>query len=295
MNDESQKMGLTARVYGDLLESSTRVVGRALGNVVGMVAEPLGRAAEIGKKNILKYVDRMDGENPEDVIPVRPDVAIPILDKFRYTEQEELASRYVELLAKESLKKTQGTVLPSYIEILSQLSPDEVRIIDGMVKAKGKITFPTKEIPKEVVDSFLDDINMPKERFQRETYVFSVGPLPCIEIRVSKKDGTFAVYEQHYSHLDKIFSLDKPENKDIYLVNLARLGLIQHLNIELRLVPVYKIIEETPYIEEIKKLLKRRGMTIGIRRHKFVTTKLAKHFVSICSNDKEQNKQNGNS
>ena len=294
MNDESQKMGLPAQVYGDLAKSSTRAVGRALGDIVGMIAEPIGRAAEIGRKNILKYVNRMDGENAKDVIPVRPEVAIPILDKFRYTEQEELASRYVELLAKESLEKTQGTVLPSYIEILSQLSPDEVRVIDGMVKKKGKIIFPTKEISKEVVDSFLD-INVPKETFQRETYVYSVGDLPCVEIRGVKKDSGFIIYEQHYNCLDKIFPLDKPENKDIYLVNLARLGLIQHLNAALKLAPVYKTIKEGPYIEEIKKQIKRRQMTISIRRRKFVTTKLAKHFVSICSNDKEQNKQNGNS
>ena len=294
MNDESQKMGLPAQVYGDLAKSSTRAVGRALGDVVGMIAEPIGRAAEIGRKNILKYVNRMDGENAKDVIPVRPDVAIPILDKFRYTEQEELASRYVELLAKESLEKTQGTVLPSYIEILSQLSPDEVRIIDGMVKVKGKITFPTKEISKEMMDSLLS-LDATEEMFQHENFTYPVGPLPCIEIRGSKKGSVFVTIEQHYNCLDKIFPLDKPENKDIYLVNLARLGLIQHLDLELKISPIYKPIEEGPYIEEVKKQIKRLEMTIDIHRHQFVITTLAQHFVSICSNDKEQNKQNGNS
>ena len=292
MNDESQKVGL--QVYGDLAKPSAQVFGRALGNVVGLVVEPVGRAAEIGRKNILKYVNRMDGENLEDVIPVRPEVAIPILDKFRYTEQEELASRYVELLAKESLEKTQGTVLPAYIEILSQLSPDEVRVIDGMVKEKGEITFPIKEIPKEIMDSLLS-FNAPKEMFQHENFAYPVGILPCIEIRGVKKDNVFVTVEQHYNCLDKIFPLDKPENKDIYLINLARLGLTQYLDTELRTSFVYKSIEESPHIEQLKKLMKRQEMTMDIRRHQFATTKLAQHFVSICSNDKEQNKQNGNS
>ena len=61
-------------------------------------------------------------------------IAVPILQKLSYTEDDDLVELYTELLKKGCLKDSKNKILPSYVNIISSLTPDEVRLIDFLFK-----------------------------------------------------------------------------------------------------------------------------------------------------------------
>ena len=285
---------LMLEIYRDTTQPAAKVVGAAVGDVVGMIAEPMGYAAQIFKKNMLRYVERMASEKPEETRPVRPDVAMPIVQKLLYTEQEELASRYIEMLAKESLASTQGTVLPSFFQILSELSPDEVRIIDGLVKKQAMISVSVQDMSEEQKKVMAVSLSRPLPN--AETVPFWYNFLPCLEIAgVYPHHGVEQRYQAHFNNVEEIFRLDAPENKDIYLVNLTRLGLLVRDSEEAALDILYEQLQKRLGFKEIEAKIKASGQKMRTKKGRFAPTRLADRFVAICSPaPKEETQTQGN-
>ena len=273
---------LMLEIYRDTTQPAAKVVGAAVGDVAGMIAEPIGRAAQILRKNMTRYVERMEGEKPEETRPVRPDVAMPIMQKLLYTEQEELARRYIEMLAKESLASTQGTVLPSFFQILSELSPDEVRIIDGLINEQAVLSVPAQDI-SEKQKKMLADI-LSKQPLPSAGMIFLQHDfLPYLKIGGEYlHHDVMEIYHAHFNNVEEIFRLDAPENKDVYLVNLARLGLLVH-NSEATIDVLYEQLQKRPDFKKIEAKIKASGQKMRTKKGRFAPTDLAKRFVAICS------------
>jgi hypothetical protein len=128
----NQKLAeLLPNIYEDLAQPSIKRAGLALGNVVGIITTPLGTGASILEKNLDKFVKRLDKETDKEIIPINPEIGIPVFEKLRYTTTKELTDLYTELLLKASLQTSATSVHPSYLEIISNLSPEEAGVISA--------------------------------------------------------------------------------------------------------------------------------------------------------------------
>ncbi|MDD9816819.1 MAG: Abi-alpha family protein, partial [Gammaproteobacteria bacterium] len=102
-----------------MAQPAGRILGDVLGKVAGLALEPVGALADIGKANLMRFVKKLEKEereNPENIIPTKPSVAVPILEKMRYNDEDALAEAYAELLKNSCLKDRQAKVLPAYSE-----------------------------------------------------------------------------------------------------------------------------------------------------------------------------------
>ena len=141
---------LMLEVYKDTTQPAVQSVGRALGSVVNLVAYPVARCAEIFHKNMAKFFDKMKAEQQDNIVPADPNIAVPILQKLIYTEVDELVNLYTELLKKNCLKDSKGKVLPSYVNMISNITPDEIKIIDFLFKEKYKVSVPYNSVVDHV-------------------------------------------------------------------------------------------------------------------------------------------------
>ena len=117
-------------------------------------------------------------------------IAIPALQRLVYTDSEDLQEMFANLIANSMDSKTTSQAHPAFVEIISQLTPDEARILKyiGLININGNI-------PK--VDAF--------------------------EL-VDKNVGSYKIL---YSN---IFDMNEVENKNLvqeYLDNLERLFIIR--------------------------------------------------------------------
>ncbi|MCE0883309.1 Abi-alpha family protein [Pseudomonas putida] len=71
-----------------------------------------------------------------------PCLALPILEKVRYQEDGDLLTEiYVELLSAGFDRSRVGDAHPAFLTIISQLSPDEIRVVDSLAESKPKNYF----------------------------------------------------------------------------------------------------------------------------------------------------------
>ena len=101
--------GLLREIYGDLARPGVQQVGKALGTVFGLgntVLWPIHLANERSRiyleKNLEDYRARLEHLPQEKVVPVAPEIGVPIAEKLTYVRDTKLADMYVTLLAKAS-------------------------------------------------------------------------------------------------------------------------------------------------------------------------------------------------
>jgi Abortive infection alpha len=81
------------------------------------------------EKNLEKFRLNLEGVPAPEIIPVRPEVGVPILEKLMYVGDDELSDLYINLLSKASIVQTAKFVHPSFVSIVDNLSPDEAVIL----------------------------------------------------------------------------------------------------------------------------------------------------------------------
>lgn len=275
--------GLMTEAYKDLGQPAVRIVGQFLGEVIGLVGVPLGKLASIGKNNLMRFVEKLEKahkENPENIVPAKPSVAVPILEKMIYTEEESLAEAYAELLKNSCLKDQQPKVLPSYATILSNLTPDEVKILDFVNSTRNAYMVPLRDITE----------------FQTEegtTSVLFYG-VPCFEIRsqLTQNATEWWTMAEHFNDLDKRVTLSNPENTDVYIENLQRLGIFSiRTDIVFKPVVVYKDLEDEAN-RRYKEIIEQQGRAMRLIRGQIRLTPLAKSFLAMCTSSKQSQKPN---
>lgn len=134
---------LIKEIYGDLAKPGVQNVGVALGAVLGLgvtLLWPIMWANERAKialeNNLETYRERLKDIPPEQITIAPPEVAMPILEKLTYVTNEELKNLYIELLAKASIKDLNNQAHPSFVNIISNLSPDEAKFIEYLIPKK---------------------------------------------------------------------------------------------------------------------------------------------------------------
>lgn len=132
--------GLLVDIYGDLAKPGVQQVGKALGTVLGLgntVLWPIHWANERSRiyleKNLQDYRAQLENIPLEKVVPVAPEIGVPIAEKLTYVRDPKLAYMYVTLLAKASNADSAWEAHPSFVNVINNLSPDEALLLEFFV------------------------------------------------------------------------------------------------------------------------------------------------------------------
>lgn len=174
-----------AKQIGKSLETLLRAVNAALLPLEGFVWCWERVAQYVSATVPQKLAER---KVPADRIKTPdPDVAVPAIEALRYSKLKE---NYAILLATSMDTKSANDAHPGFVEILKQLTPDEVKILE-----------------------FLPKVGLHE-------------PLVNLGYTVSEKVGHFTIY-RHLGTLASDAGCEHPEQLPTYVDNLCRLGLIE--------------------------------------------------------------------
>jgi len=136
LKEAAQTPGLLKQIYKDLAKPGVAQVGKALSTVLGLgntLLWPLALLNERAKlaleHNLNQYRDQLDGIAEDKIVPVQPEIGVPVAEKLAYVTNEHLSDLYINLLAKASTKDTVDQAHPSFVNIIGALSPDEAILL----------------------------------------------------------------------------------------------------------------------------------------------------------------------
>ena len=198
---EVGKVALTQTTfYKDALQPVAVQTGKALetlGKTVNMALSPLAATVwgyEAIKNYLIKKLEeKLANVEVENIQTPKANVAVPIIEGLRnVSEDEDLQEMYANLLANAMNKKCAHGILPSFGEIIKQLTSDEAKLLNLFFQ--------------------------PHQRF------------PIVEIRLSDIDNAankgWQVHKTNISVLGNRAGCTYPDQTPMYLDNLNRLGLI---------------------------------------------------------------------
>lgn len=183
-------------VYQDGLQPSVQQIGKSLETVtktVNIVLSPI-KALVWGYEQIEQYITKRVSEKlkdiPEENIVTPPAIiAGPAIESLRFCGDDiNLRELYANLLASSMDINTQDLILPSYVEILKNLSSDEALLLQIFITNES---------------------------------------IPLIDIHGDLKEqiGSRIKY-RNFSHINKIVNLKRPDLIPTYLDNICRLGIL---------------------------------------------------------------------
>ena len=119
--------------------SLSGVVTRLVGNLPDMVRDLEPVQAEL-RHGVLAALNRREVA-PADLTWPRLDIALPAIEAMRYSS---LQQEFSNLIASSMDQRVASAVLPAYVELLKQLSPDEIDLLKAAPEY-GRC-FPTADI-----------------------------------------------------------------------------------------------------------------------------------------------------
>lgn len=188
--------GLLGQVYTDVASPSLKKVGKALEAVFDLgyahLALPLQYKSDkkriVLEQNFEMYKKKINKFDDENIVEVRPELGVPLVQKLTYIQSEELADLFTNLLVSASSKDKHAAAHPTFLKILECISVDEARILKYF--------------------SSIDKLDFP--------FILFVGV---------SKTGIHTLTGR-YTMIPKQVELDFPENEHLYLDNLVSLGLL---------------------------------------------------------------------
>jgi len=294
---------VAAPFYQDALHPAAQQIGKALGTVgqaVNLALEPL-RGVVWGYEKIKDFLVESVSERLKDVPPERittPSLMIagPAAESLRFVGHEEtLRNMYAELLARSMDMATGRSVLPAFVEVIRQLTPDEALILQvlstnhhvPMISLRRRIDIPLphdllsglerriedlatqqSEDPDladelESIQSDLEDLKSSIEELDENSTVVDVLPHFCL--LADRADCT---------HKGMILG---------YVDNLCRLGITRIvLDEQLSDDDAYAETEQHPVIQKYKRLIERGGGTVDLRQEILEVTTFGKLFAKTC-------------
>lgn len=116
------------------LPETMSAIDHALSSVLNIVGYPGNYIGEYAKYSIQKLhsnlTEKLLEVPPNKIIAPPVHIAAPILEKSRFTaDSEHLHALFANLLATSMTEDLQSLAHPSFVEIISQLSPEEAKIL----------------------------------------------------------------------------------------------------------------------------------------------------------------------
>lgn len=134
-----------AEVVRELAPDTLPKLRKCLGTSLDIISDVLVGAKFICCDSVryvfLRVAKRLESVRPGEVVSVVPEIGCEILLRLPILSSSELLEFYSELLAKASINTEVDKVHPGFMETLKNLSLDEVKIVDFLLK-NSRRTFP---------------------------------------------------------------------------------------------------------------------------------------------------------
>lgn len=245
-------------VYQDVVQPAAQELGKALQTVTKLVHVALAPASALiwGYDEIKDFVStkvsqRLVNVPRENIIEPKIGIAGPVLDALRFTGHEPLLRElYANLLASSMDKSTAKGVLPAFVEIIKQLTPDEAKLVGLFIR----------EIPYPLLDV--------RWEYKMPTNEKSGG---CNEL-------------VNFSKLGDIAGCEFPDLVPLYIDNICRLGLADVPALfRYTGLGIYDALECDPLVQAKKdEIEKNPEWKCVFNRKGLVITQLGHQFARIC-------------
>jgi len=264
-----------SEVYKDSLQPAVRIIGNSLAQCASLLVSPVGRVAVIFEKNINKCLDKLEEVPEENLIEPDSRIAVPVLEKLRYVQDEKVSDYYAEILASASQKNKKNRVMLSYIEILNRVTADELKILEYINSEKNIIDISDWTEEEKKIYHISNDIKFLTLR----------GTIPVIDVSINLKVGYKALIK-NFNYLSEKISLDSDVNISSYIDNLISLGLCTRPPENLAMKPIYKQLKNHPKISSIPL---QADQKIKIDEKKIDLTDLCKSLLLLCQKNENEN------
>lgn len=289
MSNETKNLGsLWLPLYKDAAQPTVQVAGKALGQVTSLILNPIGRCAEIAEKNAMRFLNKFDIEEKDDIVSPETSIAVPILQKLSYTEEDELVELYCELLKNACLKNQKSKVLPSYTNIISSLTPDEVNILNFLFKGNYIIDLPMHVI-KQHQSGIATRHIIPGAHNNKGEQSIRFSSLPFLGVEDHESStSSWRTIVKYFTDINERITLQNPDNIELYLDNINALGVLD-IRKSTHIVPteVYKHLKEKETIIKHKENIEKHGREMVLKKGSVVFTNLGSSFLAACTR-KEQ-------
>lgn len=216
-------------VYPDAVQPVAQEIGKSLktlGGVINVALAPLAAMVygyeKIGEHLKKKLESRLSAISPDNIIAPPLQVVGPLIERYKYIhDNDDLSEMFVNLLSNAMDKDKVRKAHPSFVNVISELSPDEAKLIKYFSKED---TLPKLDVQIKA--------KPPEEEFGYINVYFNFTLL-------GEKAGL--TYEDLTSY---------------YLSNLERLRIISctYNSESYKNKDYYKPLQESPNLEKIKKM-----------------------------------------
>ena len=244
---------LLKEIYGDVAKPGAQQLGKALAALLGLgytAVLPVALLNEKAKiafeKNIDRYRKKIENISENDICEVAPEIGVPIIEKFSYVTNEEIAGMYAELLAKASSKNSVNQAHPSFVNIINNMSPDEAILLRSLKNS-------------------------------------TIIPYVCVQHTHLKKKG-FQILEQVMPLVSCRDMLTFPDNVNSYISNFSGLGLVEIRNDRYMIGDgIYEQLERMAQ-DKYKKVIELTKDTMKLECHKgqIEITTFGRMFINAC-------------
>lgn len=247
--------GLLVEIYGDLARPGVRQVGKAIETVLGLgntILWPIACVNERSRlaleRNLENYRQQLQGVPEDQIVPLAPEVGVPIAEKLAYVTDPKLSDLYIQLLAKASIAGRVEQAHPSFVNVINNLSPDEATLL---------------------------------EYFQTTT------DLPFVRaMAVIPSTRTFSLMAELIVTKSLTSELRFPNNIAAYFSNLSGLGLVTiHHGTWIEGSPIYEEIEEQNREEgerHMSTVEAWKDRKLEFERCVIVVTSFGRQFIRAC-------------
>lgn len=248
-------MSLLPNIYNDIAHPGLATLGKAVGDVLRFCALPftaMGTIADGANTNLqtrlAEYAKKLEKIPEEKVIEVHPQIGVPVFQKLSYTTNQDIANLFINLLATASNIDTADLAHPGFENVVSQLSPDEAKIIQYL---RGH-----------------DDI----QYCEWKAYA-------------AKGEGYNTLLP--YSTLIPVrVKLDFPQNVHAYYANLVRLGiLVDRVDVYRVSNAEYDEIKRVYDFDSINKFVPDLYKSLDLHKSYYAVTEFGRMFINACTSN----------
>jgi len=136
-NQSKEVQKLLLQVYKDIAQPGAVQLGRAIGSLFELLNTTVLFTVRnqnmernlILQRNLKKLGNELKPIESESILDIAPEIGIPLLEKLFYVSDEELTTLYVALLKRAAVKEEAYLAHPSFVNCVTNLSPDEAKLI----------------------------------------------------------------------------------------------------------------------------------------------------------------------
>lgn len=246
-------MNLLPDIYKDVAQPGLKVLGKAIGEALGFCTLPfnaVGTISDCTKLNLQhrlsEYSKKLEKVPEEKIVKVDTEIAVPVIQKMAYTTNQDIADLFTNLLASASNEDTAVLTHPGFENIISQLTPDEARIIQYL-RTHDEIQY-----------------------CELEAYIANgVGYKTLLEC------STMIPYKIKLNYADNIHA---------YYVNLIRLGiLVDMVNVSVASDAEYDEIKKVYKFDQFNDLIPSAYKTLSVHKSYYAVTDFGRMFINVCT------------